>query len=91
MVRDYLVFVMLLCLQEPGFSVLGITLRGLVTGLSCLDLCLARKEILNSSNLSVDSSDCGTVMVGMHGNRIGPSIGGGQILRDGDFNRIDNA
>ena len=86
-----LVAVRLLNVQEPGFGVVIITLRGLLTGLPCLDLCLTRKEILNSSNLSVDTSDYGTVIVGMYGNRIGPSIGGGQILRDGDFNRIDNA
>ena len=87
---DHLVSVRLLNLQELGFGVVRITLRGLLTGLSCLDLCLTRKEIINSSNLSVDTSDCDTFIVGMYGNRIGPSIGGGQILRDGEFNRIES-
>ena len=90
-VIDHLVSVRLLNVQELGFGVVRITLRGLLTGLPCLDLCLTRKEIINSSNLSVDTSDCDTFIVGMYGNRIGPSIGGVQILRDGEFNRIDNA
>jgi hypothetical protein len=33
-----------------------------------------RCDILYSTNLSVDSPDRGALIVGMHGNRIGPSI-----------------